>query len=167
MSPGNLYRYFDSKEAIIAGICERDRAEAARDFAEVDHAPDFFAALEGLARYHLVERPAEEAALCAEIMAESRRNAEIAKLFVACEDDIKGRLVNMLRRAAERGEISGALDFEGAAAVLMVVADGMSWRRSMDPGFDAEAMLPLILEMIRGLLTKQGASTAPIMETIR
>jgi AcrR family transcriptional regulator len=30
MSPGNLYRYFPSKEALIAGIAERDRAEVAR-----------------------------------------------------------------------------------------------------------------------------------------
>ena len=28
MSPGNLYRYFRSKEEIIAGIAERDRADA-------------------------------------------------------------------------------------------------------------------------------------------
>src|SRR6185503_14838904 len=28
MSPGNLYRYFPSKEALIAGISERNRAEA-------------------------------------------------------------------------------------------------------------------------------------------
>ena len=33
MSAGNLYRYFPSKEAIIAGIAERDRAEVAQDFA--------------------------------------------------------------------------------------------------------------------------------------
>ena len=32
MSPGNLYRYFPSKEAIIAGIAERDRAEVAQEF---------------------------------------------------------------------------------------------------------------------------------------
>ena len=30
MSPGNLYRYFPSKEALIAGIAERDRAEVAQ-----------------------------------------------------------------------------------------------------------------------------------------
>ena len=29
VSPGALYVYFDSKEALIAGICERDRAEFA------------------------------------------------------------------------------------------------------------------------------------------
>ena len=26
MSPGNLYRYFPSKDALVAGLCERDRA---------------------------------------------------------------------------------------------------------------------------------------------
>jgi AcrR family transcriptional regulator len=30
MSPGNLYRYFPSKEALIAGIAERDRAVVAQ-----------------------------------------------------------------------------------------------------------------------------------------
>src|SRR3981081_4689616 len=59
MSPGNLYRYFPSKEALIAGICERNRAEAADSFLEVDRAPGFFEGLAALARHHLVERAAE------------------------------------------------------------------------------------------------------------
>ena len=36
MSPGNLYRYFPSKEALVAGIAERDRAEVAQQFASAD-----------------------------------------------------------------------------------------------------------------------------------
>ena len=36
MSPGNLYRYFPSKEALIAGIAERDRAEVGQSFASAD-----------------------------------------------------------------------------------------------------------------------------------
>src|SRR6266508_4095487 len=74
MSPGGLYRYFPSKEAIIAGIAERDRADAAQQFAAVDRAGNFFEGLAGLAHHHLVEQSVEQVALCAEIMAESRRN---------------------------------------------------------------------------------------------
>jgi AcrR family transcriptional regulator len=155
MSPGNLYRYFPSKEALIAGICERNRTDAVASFALVDSAPDFFAGLAGLARHHLVDRTDAEVGLCAEIMAESRRHPDIAKLYQGIEHDIKERIAAMLRNAAERGEIRGDLDVDAAATVLMVLGDGMSWRRSVDPAFDAEAALPLILEMIHCLLAKK------------
>ena len=50
MSPGNLYRYFPSKEALIAGIAERDRAEVAQEFASADLSHGLFAVLEGMAQ---------------------------------------------------------------------------------------------------------------------
>jgi TetR/AcrR family transcriptional regulator, repressor for uid operon len=158
MSPGNLYRYFPSKEALIAGICERNRAEATDSLLSVDQAPGFFEGLAALARHHLVERPAEAAGLCAEIMAESRRNPEIARLHTELEQDIKKRLVDMLRRAAARGEISDAVDLDGAATMLMVLSDGLSWRRASDPAFEAEAMLPHVMNMVHCLLTHPPAA---------
>jgi len=159
MSPGNLYRYFPSKDALIAGICERNRAEAAASFAAVDSAPAFFDGLAGLARHHLVDRSDAEVALCAEIMAESRRHPEIAKLYQGIEHDIKGRIAAMLRAAAERGEIRADLDLDAAATVLMVLGDGMSWRRSVDGNFNAESVLPLILKMVHCLLAKPNDCT--------
>jgi AcrR family transcriptional regulator len=160
MSPGNVYRYFASKEEIIAGICERNRAEVARDFSLLESAPDFFTGLQGLARYHLVERPAEEVALCAVIMAESRRNPDIARLYRDCEQDVKGRLAQMLRHAAANGEIAADLNVEHASTVLMALADGISWRRAVDGEFDAEAVLPMILRMVECLLTRHGGTDA-------
>ena len=160
MSPGNLYRYFPSKEALIAGISERNRAEAAASFAKVDSAPDFFEGLAGLARHHLVDRSDVEVGLCAEIMSESRRNPEIARLYQDIEHDIKNRIAAMLRLAVERGEVRADLDVEAAATVLMVLGDGMSWRRSVEPGFDAERVLPLILKMVHCLLAKSADSPA-------
>jgi TetR/AcrR family transcriptional repressor of uid operon len=154
MSPGNLYRYFPSKDALIAGICERNRAEAVASFAMVDQAPEFFEGLASLARHHLVDRSDDEVSLCAEIMTESRRHPDIAKLYQGIESDIKGRIAAMFRLAAERGEIRSDIDFDVAASVLMVLGDGMSWRRSVDPSFQAESALPLILKMVHCLLAK-------------
>ena len=152
MSPGNLYRYFPSKEALIAGISERNRAEAVASFARVSEAPDFFTGLAELGRHHLVDRSDAEIGLCAEIMAESRRNADIARLYQEIENDIKDRIAAMLRSAVERGEIRADLDVEAAAMVLMVLGDGMSWRRAVENNFDAERVLPMILKMVRCLL---------------
>jgi AcrR family transcriptional regulator len=167
MSPGNLYRYFASKEALIAGISERNRAEAVASFALVDQSPEFFEGLAGLARYHLVDRTDSEVALCAEIMSESRRNPEVARLYHGIEGDIKARLAAMLRLAVERGEIRSDLDVEAAATVLMVLGDGMSWRRSVEAGFDAERVLPLILSMVHCLLAKPGTCGGKSGETSR
>ncbi len=169
MSPGNLYRYFSSKEEIIAGISERNRAQAAQSFAAVVQSPDFFAGLAECARYHLVERSAEDVALCAEIMAESRRNPEIAAQCQQIEREVKAGLAAVLRHAVERGEISETIDVEGAATVLMAVGDGIFWRRACDPGFDPQVVLPLILKMIRGLLSEPlpPAAKEKAMEKVR
>lgn len=159
MSAGNLYRYFPSKEAIIAGITERNRADAAESFKAVETAPSFYEGLQQLARHHLVDRSDSDIGLCAEIMAESRRNPEIAKVFQAIEGDVKTRITTMLKTAAARGEISGTIDFDAAATMLMVLGDGMSWQRASDPSFNAERMLPLVFQMVRSLLGEPDAAT--------
>jgi TetR/AcrR family transcriptional repressor of uid operon len=158
MSPGNLYRYFPSKEALIVGICERNRAEAVESFDQVKDAPDFFEALAGLAQYHLVDRTDDEVSICAEIMAESRRHPEISKLYQSIENEVRERIAAMLARAAARGEIRGDLDVDAIASLLLAIGDGMSWRRSVDPKFSAESSLPLVLKMIHGLLAPAKAA---------
>lgn len=151
MSPGNLYRYFRSKEEIIAGIAERDRGEAAQQLASVGNG-DFFEGLAALARHHLVESTIEEVSLCAEIMAESRRNPEVARIYQDMERDMRARFIALLRAAAERGEVRRDLDLDGVVTVLFALADGLSWRRAVEPSFNAAAVLPLVLGMIHQLL---------------
>jgi AcrR family transcriptional regulator len=159
MSPGNLYRYFPSKEAIIAGIVERERAQAGADFDAVETAPSFWDGITAMARVFMIERSAEEVNLCMEIMAECRRNPAVAKLFLDFEADVKGRLVRLLQIAAERGEINPSDDFETAAAMLMVVADGVTLRRVADRTFDVERALPLVLQVVETLLGKPAATS--------
>lgn len=151
MSPGNLYRYFRSKEEIIAGIAERDRADTAQNFAAVGDG-NFFDGLAVLAKQHLVERSLEEVALCAEIMAESRRNPAVARIYQDIEADVRARFIELLKNAAERGEIRRDLDLDGTVTVLFALADGLSWRRAVEPSFNAEAVMPLVLRMVEQLL---------------
>ena len=62
VSPGALYVYFDSKEALIAGIAERDRAEFAERLAALADAPDFLQALKELGEHYFVRGARRQAA---------------------------------------------------------------------------------------------------------
>jgi len=161
MSPGNLYRYFPSKEAIIAGIAERDRAEVAAQLAGIENAPDFFTTFAALAHHHFVERDLDDVGLCAEIMSESRRNPAISRIMNEFDKDVTARLTSMLRAAAERGEISRDIDFDAVVAMLMVIADGVWWRRAVEPGFDAKSVLPIFMDVTRYMLLGGNAAKKP------
>jgi TetR/AcrR family transcriptional regulator, repressor for uid operon len=152
MSPGNLYRYFPSKEALIAGIAERDRAEVGAQFASADLSQGVFAVLEGLAHHHFAVRPSEQVLLCTEVMAEARRNPEIARISRAFDADVKTWLVDLLRAAVARGDVPDDIDLDGVVTMLMVIADGVWWRRALDPDFDPKAMLPIFMDITRHML---------------
>lgn len=153
MSPGNLYRYFPSKEAIIAAIAERDRAQAAADFAAVDQAPDFFAGFAALGRQYLVERSDEEVALCLEIMAEARHNPEVRRIHQGIQSEVHAGLVAILQRAAERGQLRRDLDFDKIVMVLFALGDGIEARRAIDPSFNPESVIEIVLDLVRYTLT--------------
>jgi AcrR family transcriptional regulator len=156
MSPGNVYRYFPSKEAIIAGITERDRAEVAAQLASAQFSTDFFSTFAALARHHFVERTAEEVGLCAEIMSESRRNPTISKIMKEFDADVKDRLITMLSSAQARGDIARDADIGTAVEMLMIIADGVWWRRAVDPDFNAEAVLPMFFDVTKYMLLDRG-----------
>jgi len=42
----------------------------------------------------------------------------------------------------------------------MVLGDGMSWRRAVDPSFDPEAILPMVLHMVHCLLANKPSQKA-------
>jgi AcrR family transcriptional regulator len=151
MSPGNLYRYFRSKEEIIAGIAERERALAAQQFEALGHG-NLFDGLAAMAHYHLVERPIEEVSLCTEILAESRRNPAVLRIFQDMERDMRTRFTALLRDAAARGEIRRDIDLDGTVTVLCALGDGLSWRRTVEPSFSTAAVMPLVLGLLRQLL---------------
>ena len=152
MSPGNLYRYFPSKEALIAGIAERDRAEVGAHFASVDLSQGLFAVLEGMVRHYFAEHPRERVLLCTEITAEARRNPEIARISSSFDADVRKWLIALFRAGAERGDIPGDVDFDGAATMLMLIADGVWWRRALEPGFKPETVVPMVMDVARHML---------------
>jgi TetR/AcrR family transcriptional repressor of uid operon len=158
MSPGNLYRYFRSKEALMAGIAERDRAEVGHEFASADLSHGLFAVIEGLAHHHFAVRPTERVLLCTEVMAEARRNPDIARIFSAFDADVRKWLVDLLRAAAARGDISKDIDLDRVVTMLMTITDGVWWRRALDPNFDPASMIPVFMDITRHMLRSRPQS---------
>src|SRR5687767_6046893 len=106
MSPGALYRYFPSKEAIVAAICEADRQDDMTCFGAFRNATS---ALDGLvegAIAHIAHTHNKgSAALFAEMRSESNRNATIRDTVDGHKQEIAGMIAPLVQGAIERGEI--------------------------------------------------------------
>ena len=165
ISSGALYIYFDSKEALIAGICERDRAEFAERFATVAGAPDFLAALSSLAGQYLAEEPAHKRLMCVEVGLESTRSPRVGNIYRSVDQFVIESFQTLFQRLKDEGRISPTLDIPTLARVCVTIGDGLFWRRAVDPAFDPKAILPAIIETI-GLLLRPVSNDAQPSATV-
>jgi TetR/AcrR family transcriptional regulator, repressor for uid operon len=152
MSPGNLYRYFPSKEAMIEGLCERDFEEAGEGFAALANAPDVWEAFRALARHHMVDEPRESCAIWIESMSEVTRNPQIAALRVKIDRFIYDKLRFALEMARDRGQTAPNADLERATQFLITFGDGLMLRRARDPDFDPAPHVDIMFGILRGML---------------
>jgi TetR/AcrR family transcriptional regulator, repressor for uid operon len=95
--------------------------------------------------------------LCTEVMAEARRNAEIAGICGSFDADVKRWLLDLLGAAVKRGDIPADIDLEGVVTMLMIIADGVWWRRALDPDFDPAAVVPIFMDIARHMLRGRPA----------
>jgi TetR/AcrR family transcriptional regulator, repressor for uid operon len=152
ISPGALYVYFDSKEALIAGICERERAAFAERLATLADAPDFLKALQELGEHYFVHEPLYKAQLCLEINLESTRNARVGEIHRGVDEFIDAGFERLFRRLQAEGRIAPDLEIPTLARMLSVIGDGLFCRRVVDPTFDGRAMVPATVALLAGLL---------------
>jgi AcrR family transcriptional regulator len=152
VSPGALYVYFDSKEALIAGICERDRNEFAERLAALADAPDFLRALRELGEHYFVQQPAYRNLLCIEIGVESTRNPRVGEMHRGVDEFIVSGFEKLFKRMRDEGRIAPDLDDVTLARMVGVIGDGLFWRRATDPTFDGRSLVPAALMALAALL---------------
>lgn len=152
ISAGALYAHFPSKEALIEGSCERDRANLALQFANVIKAPDLTAALAKIAEHYAVDEPQFKRVLTAEIGLESTRNDTVREIFDSVDQFVLQSLEEVVERSRQEGRIAPDLDSRILSDLLLVIGEGLMWRRAVAPDFDVKALLPVIINMIETLL---------------
>jgi TetR/AcrR family transcriptional regulator, repressor for uid operon len=160
VSPGALYVYFDSKEALIAGLCERDRAEFAERFATLATAPDFLKALTAIGEHYFINEAAEKQRFVVEMGIEATRNPRIAEIFMGVDKYCNDAFEALFRRLESEGRIAPLVDIPTLVKVFNVFGDGMFWRRAIDPDADVGTVLPIIVELIGGLLNPTKAASS-------
>lgn len=152
VSPGALYVYFSSKEALIAGIAERDRQRFQTRFAQLASAPDFFSALEAIAAAYFVEDEAHRRVMCVEIGLESTRNAQVGAIHRSVDAFVEESFQSLFQRMTDDGRIRPELSAPDLARIIMVLGDGLFWRSAVDKQFDMKKTLPGVIGVVRQLL---------------
>jgi TetR/AcrR family transcriptional regulator, repressor for uid operon len=152
VSPGALYVYFDSKEALIAGLCERDRAEFAERFAKLATAPDFLEALAAIGEHYFIDESAEKQRFVVEMGVEATRNPRIAEIFMGVDQYCSDSFEALFRRLQDEGRIAPRTEIPTLVKVFNILGDGMFWRRAIDPSTDMAAVLPVLINLIGTLL---------------
>ncbi len=165
ISAGALYLYFTSKEALIAGICEREKTALAQGLAAIADSPDFIAALSELAETYCIRQPEEKLRLYLEINAEATRNPEIGRSQLEIDNFIVKSFEKLLSDAKAKGRIDPTVDESTIAQVISIFGDGLMQRRALDPAFDTATCLPVILSLLSSIIRPVQPAEAGAGET--
>lgn len=157
MSPGNLFHYFDSKEAIIAAVVVEGPNELGDLLEHASAAPDLFAALlEAIdQQLALLTQPAYTR-LSLEAIAEAVRNPVVFDAVSAHEASKKAALVRLLQTGVERQHIRLHAPAHHAANWILLLLDGAFGRAMVETDFD----LPGYRQLVHSALSQVLAPTS-------
>ena len=144
ISPGHLYHYFSSKEAIISAMIEVRLAEAAARFAKLAEGADVLDTLFGELTVSRLGHPP----LLLEALAEANRSPTMAK---ALQDHTKGvhlLLADLLEKGQAVGAIDPALDRNMTASLIISIIDGSKTLCLRDPKLDVKQATKALQTMI-------------------
>ncbi|MBY0456298.1 MAG: TetR/AcrR family transcriptional regulator [Gemmataceae bacterium] len=153
LSPGSVYRYFRSKDDIIVAMAGENRQSTHERFSRAADHPDAVAGLILLAEEVLgeINDPAC-GPLFFECTAEAMRNPRVAEVVRRDDREIVAGMEELIRRGQGAGQIDPTLDPRRAAETLIALADGLTWRKFLDPQLDLAAFRDTARLMIERFL---------------
>lgn len=153
MSPGALYRYFPSKEAIIEAIAESEREQNAAYFQRLEVETGVLANFLDVGIAYLRDMVGSPmCALCAEVRAEAQRNPRVRAMFERNHQDVRSRFRAMLERARTQGEIARDVDLDVVVTLLLAMGDGLLSRMPFDPEMAPDRIEAGLKELVLRML---------------
>lgn len=153
VSVGQIYRYFENKEAIIAAIVAQDIAEMREKFFEIESsgAPLVEAMIANCAESIARSYDPDRAALWLEVMAEAARNPAVAEIVRRADDEERAFKLDILRRVNPPN--CGEQELRGRGEILSMIFEGMVVRGVRNPDGDPEDIGQALKMVMRHLLT--------------
>jgi TetR/AcrR family transcriptional regulator, repressor for uid operon len=166
MSPGGLYRYFVSKDAIIEAIAEEEQ-RAGRRFLEVMLEPGTLhdRLLRCGLTYIDTMRDRRAVQMMLEVYVESMRNTAVGALFAKCEEENRKLMHEVFAQAKARGEIAADADVDTIMMTLVAFADGVILRMGLNPDYDVERAETILSRVVTAVLENEASVVPPPLES--
>ncbi|MBS1165741.1 MAG: acnR 2 [Proteobacteria bacterium] len=165
MSPGGIYRYFASKDAIIEAIAQEEQY-AGRRILEVMLEPGSLhdRLLRCGLTYIETMRDRRAVQMMLEVYVESMRNTAVGAFFAKCEAENRVLMQEVFARAKATGEIAADADIDTVMMTLVAFADGVILRMGLNPDYDVERAETILSRVVTAVLENEGPVTAPPLE---
>ena len=135
MSVGNFYRYFASKDAIIAAMVEYDLRDVAEIFRQIRSSDDPRAAFLGALRTQMIQHSVScDGPLWAEIDAAASRRPEVARITERMERDVIDYLLETFALITGRPVAEMASRFTEHARLMVVIFKGTAMQPNLTEG---------------------------------
>lgn len=137
ISAGALYRYFSSKNEIIAAIAEEFRGEEFDTFQRVAEREGLIEAMCQAAEGFFAQAAGESGALHSDVMAECLRDPALAATMARASSHAEALLAGALKDAQRAGKIASDVDPSMAASILLGAMEGIGLRQAFRDDPDA------------------------------
>lgn len=143
LSPGSVYRYFRSKDDIIAGLADAEHQQMAQFYERVRELPTLREAVEALIGFWLCsnQKSTEDGAdsenlpcfvVYMELCAEASRNPRIAAIAAKYDAAQLAIVRELLEAAKKRGELEATAPCDMLSRLLNATLDGLLFRCAYD-----------------------------------
>ncbi|MGY3477842.1 TetR/AcrR family transcriptional regulator [Bradyrhizobium ottawaense] len=161
ISPGHLYHYFPSKEAIIEAMIDLGLARSAERFEKILAATDVIEALlVDIEETSLRFRPAQ--ILNLDGLAEAARNPDFAEIIERHTAAVRRMWSDSLRRAQSQGRVDPGLDPDATANILIAIVDGSRAMPIRNPKLDVKQSAEHLRTMLVRFLEPPAAQSVAI-----